>query len=76
MTQQRRLYTVKGRASHGSITHLCPTADLALDTMRRFQREAVQDILLLDQAGLAISPADLEAIVLGDVSAKPAVVTT
>ena len=65
MSPARRFYVVRGKATHGSITHKCPTAELALDTLRRFARDAVQDVSVLDPDGLPLSPAGLEARVTG-----------
>ncbi len=65
MSPARRFYVVRGKAKHGRITHKCPTAELALDTLRRFERDAVQDVSLLDLDGLPLSPAGLEALATG-----------
>ncbi|GJD35462.1 hypothetical protein [Methylobacterium aerolatum] len=55
MSTARRFYVVSGRASHGAITHKCPTAGMALDTLRRFTQDAVQNITILDPDGLPLS---------------------
>ncbi len=65
MSPVRRFYVVRGKATHGSITHKCPTAELALDTLRRFERDAVQDVSLHGPDGLPLSPAGLEALATG-----------
>lgn len=65
MSSPRRFYVVRGKAAHGSITHRCPTAELALDTLRRFERDAVRDVSLLDPDGLPLSPGRLEALATG-----------
>ncbi|MCJ2022698.1 hypothetical protein [Methylobacterium sp. J-067] len=72
MTQQRRFYIVKGKASHGSVTHLCPTVSIAIDTLKRFRQGAVQDIQIFDPNGDAMSPNDLEASGTGAEKPEPA----
>jgi hypothetical protein len=63
---QRRFYTVRGKASHGLVTHLCPTVEMAIDTLKRFQREEVRDLSSFDPEGRPVSQADLEAIAVGN----------
>ncbi|MBE7198974.1 MAG: hypothetical protein INR70_14395 [Parafilimonas terrae] len=65
MNRDRRFFVVRGKASHGSITHKCPTAAMALETLRRFEREAVQDVILHDPEGRSLTPEALEALVTG-----------
>lgn len=65
MSRDRRFFVVRGKASHGSITHKCPTAAMALETLRRFEREAVQDVTLHDPDGSPLTPEALEALVTG-----------
>jgi len=61
----RRFYVVRGKATHGRITHLCPTPELALDTLRRFERDAMGDITIHDPDGAPLSSAALEALAAG-----------
>lgn len=68
MNRDRRFFVVRGKASHGSITHKCPTAAMALETLRRFEREAVQDVTLYDPDGSSLTPEVLEALVTGAAS--------
>jgi hypothetical protein len=62
VSQDRRFYVVRGKATHGSITHKCPTAALALDTLRRFERDSVQEVSLHGPDGSPLSPDGLEAL--------------
>jgi hypothetical protein len=48
---------------------------MALDSLKRFQREEAQGLLLLDPDGLEISPAQLEAIVADGAPTKPAILS-
>ncbi len=69
MTQARRFYVVSGKASHGSITHKCPTAGMALETLHRFTLDAVQNITIYDPDGLPLSE---EALALLGEGSAPA----
>jgi uncharacterized protein YoaH (UPF0181 family) len=44
---------------------------MALDTLRRFQQDAVENIQLFDPEGSSISPGELEAVATGAVPSKP-----
>ena len=65
MTAARRFYVVSGRASHGSITHKCPTAAMALETLHRFTQDAVQGITIFDPDGLPLSQEALTSLSAG-----------
>ena len=71
MNQHRRFYVVRGKATHGRITHKCPTLELALDTLRRFERDAMSDIAIHDPDGAPLTPAALEALAAGLTPAAP-----
>lgn len=73
MNRDRRFFVVRGKASHGSITHKCPTAAMALETLRRFEREAVQDVTLHDPEGGPLTPEALETLVAGATSPEATV---
>lgn len=72
MSRDRRFYIVKGRASHGNVTHLCPTLSIAIDALKRFRQGSIHDVQVFDPNGDAWSPADLEAFGAGTEKTEPA----
>jgi hypothetical protein len=62
VSQDRRLYIVRGQAAHGVITHRCPTAEFALDSLKRFKRENMESIIVLDLDGVPLTLGELEIV--------------